>query len=408
MTRLTHPEQPLSIGYFGHDARETAVQKRILSFTMNGCHVVGFTFCRRDQAERAAVPFENIPLGTTVDRNYLRRLLPLARGLVAALRRARVLRDVDIIQARNLDMFALAIAAKFMSGAKARLVYEVLDVQRILVGKGWASALARTVERQLLKAADLLVVSSPDFMNEYFGPIQNYRGPWHLLQNKISGSQIDAAPRAYDRPADAPPEPPPWVIGWFGVLRCRRSLDILTAIADELGPKVTIYIRGRLSREDISEVDFLKIVNARSNMVFEGPYASPEDLAAIYGKVHFSWSIDYTDEGANSDWLLPNRLYEGGYFDVVALARKETTTGRMILEHQLGIAFPDPIERSVSDFIRNLEIASYEAQRAAVITKPRSLFVDRTDTIDYLKRLKLLGQKKALHSDHKSLQMDEG
>ncbi|UVF18414.1 glucosyl transferase [Microvirga terrae] len=408
MTRLADPEQALSIAYFGHDARETAVQKRISSLQANGCRIVAFTYSRRYQAERASVPFDNIPLGTTVDRNYLRRLVPLAVGLIAAVRHARVLREVDIIQARNIDMLALALAARFICGSRARVVYEVLDVQRIFVGKGWTASFIRGVERLLLRRIDLLLISSPDFVKEYFEPLQRYGGPRYLLENKISASQVDSAPRAYAKSSDGLPAAAPWVIGWFGVLRCRKSLNILAAIADELGSTVKIYIRGRLSREDISETEFSQVVNARPNIIFEGPYASPEDLATIYGKVHFSWSVDFTDAGANSDWLLPNRLYEGGYFGAVGLARQGTTTARMVAEHELGQAFPQPLEQSVCDFIRDLDGKRYSKLRAAVMAKPRRFFVDETDTHDYVEQLMRMRRVKAPLGDRRTLRMNKG
>jgi succinoglycan biosynthesis protein ExoL len=394
MTRLACNVPALLLAYFGHDARETAVQRRILSLQLNGCRVIGFTFARRHQAERSSIPFDNVSLGTTVDRNYLKRLVPLARGLVAALRHARSLREADVIQARNIDMFALAVVARLLSGSKAKLVYEVLDVQRIFIGGGRVSSLIRAVERQLLKTADLLVVSSPDFIKEYFEPVQRYHGRWHLLENKISGSQIQAAPQSYVRPTGLSLGTEPWVIGWFGVLRCRKSLDMLAAIADELGAKVRIYIRGRLSREDISEAEFTQTIGQRPNIVFEGPYSSPEDLARIYENVHFNWSIDYTDAGANSDWLLPNRLYEGGFFGAVALSREATTTEKMVAEHDLGRSFAEPVAKNICDFLRDLDTASYSILRAGIMAKPQALFVDETDTRVYLNRLALLIEQK--------------
>ena len=38
------------------------------------------------------------------------------------------------------------------------------------------------------------------------------------------------------------------------------------------------------------------------------------------GDVHFTWAIDFYEAGANSDWLLPNRLYEGGAHGAVPIA----------------------------------------------------------------------------------------
>lgn len=373
---LAHP----LIAYFGHDGRESAVHRRIASLQAAGARVLGFTFLRRDQNERGDVAFPNVPLGVTVDRHYGRRLLPLALGLGRALARWRDLRAADLIIARNLDMLALAALARRLTGARGRLVYEVLDVQRVFTGQGRSARAMRAAERRLLREADLLLVSSPDFITFYFAPVQGYTGPWHLLENKLSAHQ------AGSRAAPLRPPAPPWVIGWFGVLRCRRSLEALAALADALGPLVRIVVRGRLSREDISQDMLDAVVAARANMSFEGPYRSPEDLAAIYGEVHFIWSLDYTDAGGNSDWLLPNRIYEGGYHGAVALARAGTATGRLVEARGLGIAFAEPAAQTIGSFLRGLDAEAYEALRAPVLQAPAESFRDDHDVQLFLRR----------------------
>jgi succinoglycan biosynthesis protein ExoL len=150
---------------------------------------------------------------------------------------------------------------------------------------------------------------------------------------------------------------------------------------------VRVYIRGRLSREDISEADLAAVLEARPNLVFEGAYRSPEDLGAIYGQVHFSWSMDYTDAGSNSDWLLPNRLYEGGFFGTVALARAGTATGRLVTERGLGMTFDEPVAETVAAFLDSLTPDAYAALRQRIVDAPRDLFVDEADTRAFLDRL---------------------
>lgn len=374
------------MAFFGHDSREPGLQKRIAAMEANGCRVLSFTFARRDYAESKLASSANVHLGLTVDRHYVRRLFPLLRAVPKVLRHARCLRSAQVIYARNIDMLALAVLAKLLTGAKGKVAYEVLDVQRIFMMMGPVGRTMRAAERQLLKAIDLLVVSSPEFVSRYFIPVQNYRGPWHLLENKIAGHQIRKTCEAYLVRPNQLPVGAPWVIGWYGVLRCRKSLAMLARIADRLGSKVKIHIRGRLSREDISEEDLTSLVG-RPNVDFGGSYAIPDQLAEIYSRVHFIWSIDYTDEGTNSDWLLPNRIYEGGYFGAVALGRKGTATGRFIEERGLGFALPEPIEESVCEFLQNLDERAYSSKRDHLIALPSGLFVDETDTRDLLARL---------------------
>jgi succinoglycan biosynthesis protein ExoL len=262
------------------------------------------------------------------------------------------------------------------------MVYEVLDVQRIFIGESAVNRLFRWAERTLLRSCDLLVVSSPDFVSYYFAPRQSYSGPWRLLENKVSPEQFPHDPSRAMHPR--PPAAPPWVIGWFGRLRCMRSLEILCRIADTLGDRVLVRMRGLPSEEDVPMHALKAACASRTNLTYEGGYDSRRDLPNMYAGAHFAWCIDYLDAGANSDWLLPNRIYEGGLFGSLALARKGTATASKVEREGLGWAFSEPLDRTICDFLRGLQMETYERARRVVETASRSQFVDETDTRDLL------------------------
>lgn len=375
--------------FFGHDSRESTIRKRIASFQAHGWHVHGLTFARiRVEDSQSETPFwEDVHLGLTQDRSYHRRVAALARAIPKILRETEAIRSARVIYARNMDMMALAALAKRLCRSKAKLVYEVLDVQRPLLRPGAAGAAMRAVERSLLGQSDLLVVSAPEFVERYFKPVQGYAGPVHLLENKISPAQLREAPHAWRRGSSTPPGTGPWIIGWSGVLRCVRSLEILERVAARLGDRVCIVMRGRLSEEDLPRDAFEAVLRRQPNMSFNGTYRNPEDLAKIYGSVHFNWSIDYTDAGANSDWLLPNRVYEGGFFGVPAFARGDTATGRFISHHRLGHALPEPVEDAVCELLQSLPHSEYEASRREILDRSASLFVDEDQTAGLFARL---------------------
>jgi succinoglycan biosynthesis protein ExoL len=368
------------IAFFGHDSTEYTLIKRVTSFQAHGSRVIGFMFKRIRNKRPRPVQWENVELGLTVDRNYLRRLPKLARGLMIALQHRHLLRQCQIFYARNIDMLLIAVLSKLLSGSKAPVVYEVLDVQRIFVGSRFVNVAARWAERRLMAQCSTLVVSSPDFMTRYFLPQQGYTGDWRLLENKVSVPPAVAS-RAEEQPQHLPR---PWVIGWFGTLRCVRSLQILCEIADTLGEEASIHLRGLPSHEDLP----LSLIEAaaaeRRNFRYGGPYASPDDLAAIYADVHFAWCVDYLDAGGNSDWLLPNRIYEGGMMGSLALARKNTAVSRFVESHALGWSFDEPLALTVAAFLRTLDAATYWRARSHVAGLKRSLFVDETDTRDLL------------------------
>jgi succinoglycan biosynthesis protein ExoL len=370
-----------SVAFFGHDWQESTVVKRIRAFSGLGLRVVGFNF-RRDKFARGFQPFwDNVHLGITQDRAYVKRLLALLRALPRVLRHRQVLREADFLYARNIDMCALALAGKLLSGSTAPLVYEVLDVQRVFLGSGLVSRLFRWAERQLLKRSDLLVISSPGFDAHYFRSVQGYRGRLFLLENKISFAQAAAVARpVLSKAALCAPQPAPdkWVIGWFGTLRCPQSLAMLCRIAEALPDKVEIYLRGVPTETGLEA--FERAIAEHPNMIYDGEYRNPEDLAEIYGRVHLTWAFDFLDAGTNSDWLLPNRLYEGGYFGSVALASSHTQTGAKVRELGLGYTFGPPEADNLIAFLRWYSMDEHLARRAHILSLPLQAFCDLHDT----------------------------
>lgn len=375
-----HPDQTPVLAFFGHDSNEPTVIKRMSAFAAAGARVVAFTFTRDQPGAVPASQFENVHLGFTRDRNYLRRLPGLMWGLLVALTKATTLRRAHVIHARNIDMALIALFAKLASGASALLVYEVLDIQRIFFGDRPINKFMRFVERVILTASNMLVVSSPDFMDNYFKTQQKYSGPWRLLENKVAAGPWLLETDEQDRPGG-----PPWVIGWFGRLRCRKSLNTLCLIADRLGENVFIDIRGLPSQEDLPTAEIEKAVALRPNMAYGGAYSSPGDLSRIYRCVHFSWCVDFLDARANSDWLLPNRIYEGGLFSVPAFARAGTATARKVQADGLGVSFDEPLEDGIGEFLQRLRFAEYASLREHIIKLPRSQFVDGADTHELLR-----------------------
>ena len=365
------------IAFFGHDCDESTIIKRARAFQAEGASVVGFMFRRERNMRDGVTAWRNVALGTTVERNYLLRIPKLLMGMLKTLRHRDLLRQCDIIYARNLDMLLIAVMAKRICGARAPIVYEVLDIQRVFLGKGLAGKLFRWAERRLMGAVSLLVVSAPDFVTQYFQPAYGFDGRWFLLENKLPEQAIGADMLARRQ---MPPPGPPWVIGMFGVLRCARSLDILCHVAEQLGDQVRIYLRGILSEPDIPSERMAAICARLPNVIFDGAYVNPRDLPEIYGKIHLIWAADFLDPGGNSEWLLTNRIYEGGLMGAVLLAARGNATGRMVEREGLGFTLGEPLKEAAAAFVKKLDSETFLAARERVGGVRRSIFVDETDT----------------------------
>jgi hypothetical protein len=294
---------------------------------MGGARVTLAGF-RRSAQKRAEIEGAALyDLGRTHDAKLWARAAKV--GQTALLQLGSIvdqLKCADIVIARNLEMLALARAAMARLGAgvkRPRLVYECLDVHRAMVGQTLKSRALRAFERALLKDIDLLLVSSPGFMRCYFEPMQRFKGAWLLVENKLLVEDAAALPEI-----QAKPPSPPWRIGWFGVLRCQKSLDMLEALAKSANGEIEIILRGRPAYHAFRDFN-AQVKHAGPHLQFQGPYQTHE-LAQIYADVHFAWAVDYFDEGANSDWLLPNRLYEAGAHGVGLIARAQTEMGNRV------------------------------------------------------------------------------
>jgi hypothetical protein len=160
------------------------------------------------------------------------------------------------------------------------------------------------------------------------------------------------------------------------VIRCQKSLDLLTGLVQARPGEMEVVIRGRPALDQFR--DFHNQVAATPGLRFEGAY-TPDDLPSLYGEVHFTWAIDYFEEGQNSSWLLPNRLYEGGRFGVVPIALRDVETGAWLAGRGAGVLLDNPVVDLVRFFDR-LTPSAYEVLHAQSSALPMSdLRFDRAD-----------------------------
>jgi len=312
-----------------------------------------------------------IDLGQTFDADFRQRIAVMLRQSINLSGWAPHLRDCDVIIARNLEMLLLGTLAGRRFAPRASLVYEALDIHRLLLSPNPIGKAMRRFERVLLRGVDLLIVSSPAFLREYFVPMQALglaAGVETLVvENKLLSWPM--APKPAFR-APAPEDAPPWQIGWFGMIRCRKSLDYLSDLAQRRPGLTQLTIRGRPSYTEFTAFDTQ--IAQTPGFSFGGPY-QPFELAGLYGGVHFNWAIDFFEEGANSRWLLPNRIYEGGAYGAVPVAIDGTETAAWLQRHGVGVVLPalDALE----EFLLRLSPQSYLQLKEASRTAPQSAFL---------------------------------
>lgn len=374
----------LHVLYLVHDVSDPAVRRRIIMLKAGGAQVTLAGFRRTASPIADVEGLRPIDLGATRDGRFAQRLAAVTKAAVSIGSKLGSMPRPDIIMARNLEMLALARRARSAFQATVPIVYECLDIHRLVLRDDLLGKAMRGAERYLARDIKLLVTSSPAFIANYFKRFGQIAAPVELLENKYFEA---AAVSLDDRIAAENPIAPPWRIGWFGALRCRRSLELLAEFSRRLDGRFEIVLRGRPALSEFP--DFHAFVESEPWLSFGGPYRNPEDMAMIYREVHFSWAIDFFEQGLNSEWLLPNRLYEGCRFGAVPISMGRTETGRFLDRQGIGVllsqATPEALEAALGD----MEEHRFGNLRARVLARnPRTWSHDRSDCRALVEKLR--------------------
>lgn len=357
----------INVLYLAHDLADAAIRRRVLTLKAGGADVTVAGFTRGRNLLEGEPGVRTIVLGETSDGKFAQRIGAIFKASAGLKSRLAGIDRPDVIIARNLETLALAGQAARLFDRSLPIVYECLDIHRLLLDEGWKGRLVRAFQRHFGRRAKLLITSSPAFVENFFQPRSGLSLPVLLLENKVLALDPDSLP--LQPTPRAPKAGEPWRIGWFGAIRCAKSLSILTDFARRMDGKVEIVLRGRPAYSEFAGFD--RIVSEAPHVTFHGSYRNPEDLARIYDEVQFNWAIDFFEEGLNSEWLLPNRLYEGGLYGAVPIALKTTETGRFLSRRDIGMtidaATPQVLEALFSQM--TAEIYAEQFARIAAIER---------------------------------------
>lgn len=384
----------LRVLYLVHDLSDPAARRRVLMLKAGGAEVTLAGFHRSSEPVGSVGGVTPIDFGVTHDGRFAHRLAATAKAALLLRPGLRGVPKPDVIIGRTLEMLAIANGANAIFSGDVPVVYECLDVHRLMLRKDPLGRAMRAVERTLAGRTSLLMTSSPAFVREYFKPFGQVDAPILLLQNKVL--EVHGTADAIEPPV-ASAHGEPWRIGWFGALRCRKSLDLLSAFTRKMEGRFEVVLRGRPAYSEFR--DFNRTVAEEPFISFWGSYRNPEDLPAIYRQIHFAWTIDFFEEGLNSSWLLPNRLYEGCRYGAVPIAMRQTETGRFLAERGLGLLLPESSADALVAVLGGIDAANYAVKRRRVAAEDRGTWVcdlnDCRALVDRLRRLTIKAGRSA-------------
>ncbi|MBU3698576.1 MAG: glycosyltransferase family 4 protein [Candidatus Kapabacteria bacterium] len=348
----------MNIRFFAHDIADAAVMRRVAMLHRAGAavSVVGFTRGQNQPSEAASVKI----LGQTRNARFVHRIWAVLFQSLKMMLGPSATDHANVVIARNLEMLMLAVMERLTKRGRVPIIYECLDIHRLMLGKGPASAALRSLERWLLSFCSAIITSSPAYEKCYFRPIARTSLPVILIENTVFGLPSECS-------AKPPATSPPWIIAWNGAVRCAKSLKILNELTLSANGIVRLLINGRVSYDQIP--DFHMIVDANPWIEFRGPYRYPEGLDSVYDGVHFNWTIDMFWEGQNSTWALANRIYEGGRAGVVPIAQRSVETGAYYERLGIGLLLDELTAQALWDRLSTMtanEYAQMHAECAAI------------------------------------------
>lgn len=339
---MTTTAKKIRILFLAHDLTDAAIAKHLEMLELGDALVTVAGFRRSESPISLVGRCQATDFGRTKNGSFVLRLLSVINTIIHIRKFRSLFEAADVVIGRNLEMLAIAVSGSKILSIKPTIIYEVLDIHRLLTGSSPISRGLRWLERTLLQHTSAIFTSSPAFIKSYFDTLNPTSLPFKLIENKRLKLPLT---EDYGKTTISPERP--WIIGWFGIIRCRKSLHILADVVRRCGGTVKVIIRGRPAIDQIPE--FHEFVASTPGLSFQGPYKNPDELSSIYNSIHFNWVIDRYEEGLNSSWLLPNRLYEGGYYGVVPIAEKNVETGHYYQQLNIGLL----LEKLDSEFIAN-------------------------------------------------------
>ena len=307
-----------------------------------------------------------IDLGPVPDGKYLARLPRLGKAF-AKIRRAEATFETQpqFVLALGVD---LALLARWVFSSSVPLIYEIGDLRGVNSSGPIRWAVAR-IEREIVRRARTLIVTSPGFLSEYYEKIDpTCRQKAVVIENKLPKSFGGA-----ERPVVAKeiPSDRRIRIGVVGLLRYPRTLLPLVEAVAQRSTRYELHVYGDGPLRSAVEEE----AGQFENIYYHGPFRNPDDLAAIYSYIDLNYVV-YDNNEPNVRLALPNKLYESTFFAVPIIVAERTALADRVRAMATGFII-SPNERDfVGKFLDGLS-------RPAIIKRSRnSLAVPMADLIE--------------------------
>jgi succinoglycan biosynthesis protein ExoL len=258
-----------------------------------------------------------IRIGTMSHATYPKRIGVYLRLFSQIFRRTE---NDDCIYVYGFDLMMVTFISRIVFQRKFKIVYEVPDIRELFFSPSLAGKLIRWIEKIIIPRVDLLILTSPEFVSEYFIRFRKICVPEYLIiENKIHYKKIRHSGTHSDQTVLANKQKVR--IGYFGVLRCAATLDCLIELAEK--DQFEIILRGIFMP---ATRHYESLISNLNSIQYLGPYKVPEDLSCIYSSVdvilaNYPFS---NKEIGNHLFARTNRFYESLFFKRPCIVQKGT------------------------------------------------------------------------------------
>lgn len=319
-------EGPLTVVYVLPVSSQPRYWKRVDGLKSEGVEAIVLTFDRPYVKASHDHVGQSEVIGSMRHGKYLQRLAALARAFAPIYRRTR---EADFLYCFGTDIAVLGVVVQLLR-RKLRLVLEVGDVRPVMIEDGVKGVLLRAVERLALRHVTLIVVTSPAYRDRYLVDRQGVSASKILaVENKVDARVQELAEPI--RGAGATPGPV-LSIGYYGLIRCRKSWNLLERIATALPDRFRVDVWGRL----IMGRTGVGLHELPPNMSYHGEYRNPDDLSVMFRRFDLVW-VAHAHGITNTRWARANRFYEACCFAKPMIGQRGTLDGEEI--DRLGIGF---------------------------------------------------------------------
>jgi len=309
----------------------------------------------------------DIVLGQLKSNNILSRLPAYKRAIDDLI---RVVREHDVVFVYTLDNFVFVWMSKIAARSDIKIILFITDIRPKFIGDSLFNQITQSFLKFSFEQSELVLVTSryyiEEFATKYLG---SHPDQWFEIENRVDSEIVDFD-AGFSVSRDHPYQ---IVIGYFGLIRCARSVEILLSAVNQSRGNVKVIMRGILSvppelQEEIADNPWI---------LYRGPFNNPADLGEIYGSVDIVWTCypySTATEG-NHMWAKTNRFYEAGYFKKPMIASLNTKDGDYVATEGIGLVVDlSEVERTVAQ-VNELVRSKIEFWRESLVKIPDKEFV---------------------------------